>query len=259
MALAEAAAATTSAGTDADAEHRALVAHMPRVWRCYMGLHPADREAVAEAVSVLARGMRRYATSAAGIADEAELRDYCWIVAGCIGVMLTRLAARRAPAPPAVEARRLALSPIVGEGLQLTNILLDWPDDVRRGRRYVPATWIAEAGLTSGQLVGAPSPGVAVLADRLERLARAALAAVPDYLAAWPLRMTRYRMFCLWPSLWALASIEHARRDPEFPWGPRRPRLPRGVLWRSAVAALVDGHGDAGVRRLFAASWSEGT
>ena len=61
---------------------------------------------------------------------------------------------------------------------------------------------------------------------------------MPAYLELIPLRHVRYRLFCLWPALWALASLTHARRDPEFPWGARRPRLPRGELWRRAVASI---------------------
>ena len=259
----------------ADAEHRSLVANTARVWRCYMSLHPADRGLVAEGVSVLARGMSRYATRAAEpsaaprgagdgpgfgatagtqrpwIADEAELREYCWIVAGCVGIMLTGLVARRSPATPAVEARRLTLAPSVGEGLQLTNILLDWPHDVRRGRCYLPATWLAEEGLTPDELVGAPSPGISRLAERLQHRALEALDAVPEYVASWPASQFRYRQFCLWPSLWALASLDHARRDPGFPWSERRPRMPRATLWGSALAAVVRGHGDSGVLALF--------
>jgi len=259
----------------ADAEHRSLVANTARVWRCYTGLHPTDRGLVAEGVSVLARGMSRYATRAAEpeaasrgagddpgfraqaarprpwIADEAELREYCWIVAGCVGVMLTGLVARRSPSTPAVEARRLTLAPSVGEGLQLTNILLDWPHDVRRGRCYLPATWLAEEGLTPDELVGAPRPGISRLAERLEHRALEALDAVPEYVASWPASQFRYRQFCLWPSLWALASLDHARRDPEFPWAEHRPRMPRATLWRSALAAVALGHGDSGVLALF--------
>jgi len=61
----------------------------------------------------------------------------------------------------------------------------------------------------------------------------------------------RYRMFCLWPALWAAASLRHAQRDPTFPTGPTRPKLPREELWRIARAAMVRGHARAGVEALF--------
>ena len=239
----------------------ALVASLPRVWRAWRALPSPDRECVGEGVATMTEGMRRYAGRAAGrppglpyLDTEAELHEYCFVVAGCVGVMLTRLAARRAPAAAAVEARRLALAPRVGEALQLTNILLDWPSDVRRGRCHLPAEWLAQWGLAPEALVDRDHPGVRALAERLEGMARGALAAVPDYLDLFPVRMARYRLFCLWPALWALGSLRHAHHDPEFPWGLRRPRLPRAELWRVALTSLLVAHHGATLRRLYAAA-----
>jgi farnesyl-diphosphate farnesyltransferase len=223
-----------------------LVAHLPRVLSAFAALPAADRPILADCLREMSAGMSRYAARAAGRAPgvpyldtEAELHDYCQVVAGCVGVMLTRLfAARAGTRDETVEARRLALAPVVGEALQLTNVLLDWPVDVRRGRCYVPAEWLAERGLTPRDLVGRDGAEVRAIAGRLDALARAALARVPDYLALIPRRALRYRLFCLWPAIWALGSLEHARRDPEFPWGERRPRIPRGELWRSAARSL---------------------
>ena len=54
-----------------------------------------------------------------------------------------------------------------------------------------------------------------------------------------PPRARRYRMFVLVPAVWALRSIEAARRTPEFPWGPERPKLSRGELWTSGAQAFL--------------------
>ena len=54
----------------------------------------------------------------------------------------------------------------------------------------------------------------------------------------------RYRLFCLWPAVWAVRSLRHARRDREFPWGPRRPRLPRQEIYGTTIRSLLTaGHG----------------
>jgi farnesyl-diphosphate farnesyltransferase len=223
-----------------------LVAHLPRVWRVYQSLEAPAREALASCLDTMSDGMCRYAARAAGreagapyLDTEAELHDYCWVVAGCVGVMLTRLFEREVPVDADLARRRLELSPVVGQALQLTNILLDWPTDIRRGRCYVPAAWLRPKGLTPDQLVGAERPGARELSDRLEALARGALARVPDYLDTIPPGQLRYRLFCLWPCRWALASLEQARRDREFPWGPRRPRIPRTRLWGEAWGAFA--------------------
>jgi farnesyl-diphosphate farnesyltransferase len=242
-----------------DREDLLLVSNLPRVWRVFRALPGASPAVLAETVKTMAAGMSRFASRASArgpeasyIESEAELHDYCFCVAGCVGVMLTRLAAERMPASAEVQARRLELAPIVGEALQLTNILLDWPRDARRGRCHVPADWLRERGLTPRTIVGEPRPGIAELQARLEALALRALRTVPDYVALFPARFARYRLFSLWPALWAAASLRHARRDPEFPWGPRRPRLPRSELWRLALASLLLGHSERGVSGAYA-------
>lgn len=251
---AAAAISAQAAGMAAGREDLELVAQLPRVLRVADALPDTHRPPLRECVATLASGMSRYASRAASrppgapyLDTDAELDDYCWIVAGCVGVMLTKLFAAEYGMPDAaLHERRLALAPHVGRALQLTNIALDWPSDVRRGRCYVPAAWLAERGLAPADLVGAPRPEVRELAARLVARARESLARVPEYVEAIPRRRVRYRLFCLWPALWALGSLRAAESDPEFPWGERRPRLSKTELFTSAVgAALTVHHADA--------------
>ena len=90
-------AAEARAITEARDDHR-LVGELPRLLRARDRLATHERQALAEALAVMTTGMSRYAARAAERGDaipyldtEAELHDYCWIVAGCVGVMLTRL------------------------------------------------------------------------------------------------------------------------------------------------------------------------
>lgn len=238
------------------------VAGLPRILNVYATLEAADREAIAQTIEVMARGMCRYAARASErrradgalvpyLDDQDELFDYCYVVAGCVGVMLTRMFDRRAPAERAIATRRLELAPRVGEALQLTNILLDWPSDLPRGRCHVPACWLAELGIEPGHLTDAGRPGVRELALRLDTLARDALERVPDYLDAIPRRALRYRLFCLWPALWARASLDRAWRDAAFPGGGVRPKLSRAQLWAIAFGSIpMAGSNDWARRRL---------
>jgi farnesyl-diphosphate farnesyltransferase len=248
--------AREAASLAAKADDLELLAQFPRVWRVFASLPAELRHPVAAGVTTLAGGMCRYATRAAERAPtlsyldtEAELHDYCYVVAGCVGLMLTRLFDAEDRPDPTLAAERERRAPIVGEALQLTNILLDWPTDVRRGRCHVPQTWLNEWGLTPATLVGEPRPGQAEIAWRLNSLARSALARVPDYLDLFPIRHVRYRLFCLWPALWAKASLDYARRDEQFPWGPHRPKLPKVALWSAAMGSLVGLESGATLRR----------
>jgi phytoene synthase len=53
--------------------------------------------------------------------------------------------------------------------MQLTNIARDVGEDARRGRVYLPETWLAEEGLSAAGLVARPRPSAA-LARVVERL-----------------------------------------------------------------------------------------
>ena len=67
-----------------------------------------------------------------------DLRDYCYVVAGIVGEMLTELfLLDRAPLEPVGPYLR-GRSRAFGEGLQLVNILKDSAADVREGRAYIP-------------------------------------------------------------------------------------------------------------------------
>jgi farnesyl-diphosphate farnesyltransferase len=68
-----------------------------------------------------------------------ELRDYCYVVAGIVGEMLTELFLLDAPELSAVAPRLRRRSRFFGEGLQLVNILKDRASDATEGRVYLPA------------------------------------------------------------------------------------------------------------------------
>ncbi|MFZ5443059.1 MAG: squalene/phytoene synthase family protein [Myxococcota bacterium] len=67
-----------------------------------------------------------------------DLQDYCYLVAGIVGELLTDVFLHDCPA---LERERDALTAEMvafGEGLQLVNILKDAADDARDGRVYLP-------------------------------------------------------------------------------------------------------------------------
>lgn len=73
------------------------------------------------------------------IADVPALKNYCYIVAGIVGEMLTELFVLAAPQLKAVQAELDADAATFGEGLQLVNILKDAGGDVTEGRSFLPA------------------------------------------------------------------------------------------------------------------------
>jgi farnesyl-diphosphate farnesyltransferase len=70
----------------------------------------------------------------------SDLRQYCYVVAGIVGELLTELFLLDRPGlDPVADALRERSRPF-GEALQLVNILKDSASDATQGRSYLPAT-----------------------------------------------------------------------------------------------------------------------
>ncbi|MBL9132592.1 MAG: squalene/phytoene synthase family protein [Verrucomicrobiaceae bacterium] len=75
------------------------------------------------------------------LGSAAELDEYTWLVAGCVGEFWTQLCASELPsslAPTVTTAQMQEWGARMGKGLQLINILRDIGEDTRDGRCYLP-------------------------------------------------------------------------------------------------------------------------
>ena len=70
---------------------------------------------------------------------EAELRLYCYRVAGVVGLMMSHVMGL-------ADVRALAAAARLGLAMQLTNICRDVREDWARGRLYLPSALLAEVG-----------------------------------------------------------------------------------------------------------------
>ncbi len=113
------------------------------VLSAYETLDPAARSVVGRHVRRTCVGMAHIVMRAdrdgelrlAGIPD---LRDYCYVVAGIVGEMLTELFLLGASLAPVAEALRRRAATF-GEALQLVNILKDSAADADEGRTFIPS------------------------------------------------------------------------------------------------------------------------
>ncbi len=120
-----------------------LLESVPTVLERFLALPEGAVAIIREHVARSAEGMAAFVARAGGgelqLRDLADLKAYCYAVAGIVGEMLTELflldAPRLEPAAAFLRARAAAF----GEGLQLVNILKDSAADRLEGRSYLPA------------------------------------------------------------------------------------------------------------------------
>ena len=111
-------------------------------------LPEAEKRVVREVVEIIISGQRldleRFAGASGehpvALASDAELEDYTWRVAGCVGAFWTKLGflTLGESYSTASEEELLRRGIAYGKGLQLVNILRDLPRDLASGRCYLP-------------------------------------------------------------------------------------------------------------------------
>ena len=121
-----------------------LLREMPFVLSCLHALPERSRAILVAHVKRSAEGMMEVVAKAGDdriirIGSTPELRDYCYVVAGIVGEMLTELFLLDRPQLARAADYLRARSRLFGEGLQLVNILKDADADAREGRIYIPA------------------------------------------------------------------------------------------------------------------------
>ena len=137
-------AGALAGGTSADPIVRALADTVRR-----FGIPHRHLQAVIDGV--------RMDLGTVAIADAAALEAYCARVASAVG--LAAIHVWGFTSPEAYTAGHAC-----GLAFQMTNILRDVPEDLRRGRVYLPATDLAAAGCDAADLSSAPSSALVRLA-----------------------------------------------------------------------------------------------
>jgi farnesyl-diphosphate farnesyltransferase len=121
-----------------------LLRETPGVIAHFLLLPPGISEAIRVSVTASAEGMARFVGRMTGagdlrLKDMDDLRDYCHVVAGLVGEMLTEIFLFERPALDGAASFLRARAAPFGEGLQLVNILKDAGADGAEGRSYLPA------------------------------------------------------------------------------------------------------------------------
>ncbi len=191
--------------------------------------------------------------------NEAELDDYTYRVAGCVGEFWTRICVAHELHLVELDQFMLPanfeqLGIQFGQGLQLVNILRDLPKDLRSGRCYLPADQLAAAGLTPADLLSpANEAQFRPVYNRYLDLAESQLAAGWEYTNAIPGGHLRVRLACAWPILIGMETLKRLQAesvlDPQH-----RVKITRSEVRRLVVRSVLCYFSPASWKRLFVAS-----
>ncbi len=118
-----------------------LITNTPTVLRILHTFPDNDRAAISRCVSIMSDGMSHFHNrqTQEGLKDLAEFEEYCYVVAGVVGELLTSIFSHYSPkfAKQIRGHEQLAIG--FGQALQMTNILKDSPEDRARGVSWKPA------------------------------------------------------------------------------------------------------------------------
>jgi farnesyl-diphosphate farnesyltransferase len=215
-------------------------------------LSSADLKLVREVLATITSGqeldLHRFGSAGQIITLEtaAELDDYTYRVAGCVGEFWTKICrAHIFPDAKLDEQEFLAEGIRFGKGLQLVNILRDLPADLKSGRCYLPAQLLTDAGLHPETLLSPVSaPKFLPLYHSFLDKAEAHLAAGWHYTNTLPFGQVRVRLACAWPVLLGMKTIGKLRAAGVAELQQRvkvsRGEV-RGILLRSILAYPVPG------------------
>jgi farnesyl-diphosphate farnesyltransferase len=210
------------------AEQR-LLEHVIDALAWLADVNPADRTDIAWVLEIIISGQAQDLTRAWPVQTDAELDDYTWRVAGCVGEFWTRLCFRHLARYARLPFEEMcALGIRFGKGLQLVNILRDQPEDRRAGRCYLP---------------GDPALATA----RWMQTAREHFAATARYLEA--VRPWRVRYACLLPWQLGLRTLDRLQAAGATAGGARI-KVPRREVRTLLLTALGPAFSNRALRHL---------
>jgi farnesyl-diphosphate farnesyltransferase len=229
--------ATPFLGEQAEAPEKTLLLNIKRILRSLAMIPPRHRELVAEVLSKIIRGqtldIERFELRPGlhRLPDDSSLEEYTYLVAGSVGEFWTKICLLEWGDYSHLPATKLlGLGREFGQGLQLINILRDFPSDLRQGRCYLPIANLNE-------VVVDPNPARAEW-ERWRQRALAYLGAGWEYLNA--IRPPRVRFACAVPLFIGIRTLKLLGKGLELRPGIKIPRseVKSLVCWAVALAWL---------------------
>jgi farnesyl-diphosphate farnesyltransferase len=196
------------------AAERELVTQAAKVVRVTQSFSPNEQKAIIRCLGRMCAGMPEFQRqkSLGGLSDLNEMNDYCYVVAGVVGEMLTELFCERCPALGNKRPQLMHLALSFGQGLQMTNILKDIWEDRRAETCWLPQSVFGAdfdlARLDELHTTAEYRHGLEQLIGIAHHHLRNAL----EYTRQIPAREAGIRRFCLWAIGLAVLTLRKVRK-----------------------------------------------
>jgi farnesyl-diphosphate farnesyltransferase len=197
---------------------RVLLQRVNEALRLLFAFPAPDRELIQRVLSIISEGQEldllRFGNASrdaiAALSSDAELHDYTYRVAGCVGEFWTRICVAHLSPTPRVALEEMVERGIrFGQGLQLVNILRDVPADLAQGRCYLPRSGLQIVALQPGDLLDARNePKLRPLYNQWLKIAEDHLGVAWQYVLDLPRSWWRVRVGCAWPVLIGLRTLD---------------------------------------------------
>lgn len=235
------------------AAERELIRDTARVLDITRSFTSAQQGALIQCVREMTLGMIHFQRrqSPHGLRDLDELGEYCYYVAGVVGVMLTDLFCDYSPDIARNRQGLLQMAQSFGQGLQMTNILKDVWEDHQRGVCWLPRDVFAECGFELAELGRhADDPCFRTALGRLIGLAQQHLRNALQYTLLIPPGEKGIRKFCFWALGMALLTLRKLNKHRDYRSG-QEVKIGRASVRATILATELVGSGDRVPRWLF--------
>lgn len=221
---------------------RILLERLEDCFRIYLECELADQIRIRRLMATLTKGMEMdlkmfqggSAENPRSLNTSEELDRYTYYVAGCVGEYWTDLMCAHLPSLSYWNVGEMSGASVhFGKGLQLTNIVKDVAKDLRRGRCYIPISYLETEGLTPNSLL-LPESWYAFqpIMNKLTQQAIEHLDQGWNYTMAIPRSEIRLRLACMWPILFGGETLKLVKNSPSILNPDNQVKITRFCVYR---------------------------
>ena len=225
-----------------------LLQVLPQALLLASQLPPEDRRDVQSVVDTLISGMVLDLSQFPGrFTEMAQLDNYTYLVAGCVGEFWSAIIARHCRALSKWDLPQWsAVGMRFGKALQLTNILRDLVKDLDNGRSYIPGLvregWTEQISESGGYYAGAlKNLNRNQVGDILGQWLNTALdhyQAAIAYTLSLPWHCWLLRLAVIWPIAIGLATLSRLSLEKGWLEKGKRVKVPRSWVYRMLLFSL---------------------